>query len=351
MRIRLPGRTIEVFTISPRTTDETKYWLNIEKVIDWSERFDCTGILLFTGNDTYVEPWIAGHTVMARTTNLSPLVAVNPVYMHPFTAAKMVSTFAYLYRRKTYLNMVAGTALSHLHALNDHLSHDDRYVRLQEYILLIKALVSSSEPINFEGQYYKATSLQLLPRTPDELQPVFFLAGQSEAAKRMSKAVGSVHMQMLPPSLESDLTKGMDGIHFGVVTREDEALAWEVARATFPEDRYGQRVLTFSMNNTDAVWKMRMKQAAEMAAAARPGYFLEPFRNFKADCPYFIGSHEQVAELIASLVLRGINMFILDIPAQEEEFRHVDLAFKKAETQLLQAFKKSEAQNDIRFVS
>ena len=111
MRIRLPGRTVEVFTISPRTTDEHEYWVNIEQVIDWSEKFDCTGILLFTGNDTYVEPWIAGHSALVRTENLCPLVAVNPVYMHPFTVAKMISTFAYLYKRKTYLNMVTGTAL------------------------------------------------------------------------------------------------------------------------------------------------------------------------------------------------------------------------------------------------
>ena len=40
------------------------------------------------------------------TKNLCPLVAVNPVYMHPFAAAKMVSSFALMYQRKVYLNMI-----------------------------------------------------------------------------------------------------------------------------------------------------------------------------------------------------------------------------------------------------
>ena len=46
------------------------------------------------------------------TERLSPLIAVNPISMHPFTAAKCISSLANLYSRKVFLNMVAGTALS-----------------------------------------------------------------------------------------------------------------------------------------------------------------------------------------------------------------------------------------------
>jgi len=37
-----------------------------------------------------------------------PLVAVQPVYMHPYSVAKMVSTLAFLHQRRVFLNMVAG---------------------------------------------------------------------------------------------------------------------------------------------------------------------------------------------------------------------------------------------------
>lgn len=334
MRMQIPGSTIEVFTISPRTTDTHAYWANIEKVIDWSAQFDCTGILLFTGNDTYVEPWIAGHMTLVRTATLCPLVAVNPVYMHPFTVAKMVATFAYLYKRKTYLNMVTGTALSYLQALNDHLSHDERYDRLGEYVHLIKRLTSSTTPVRFDGTYYTTKHLTLQPRVPDHLQPVFCFAGQSDTARRIAQSVGGISMHMLPPGLAEALPTPVQGVHFGIVTRQDAAPAWTRAREFFPEDRYRQRLLRFSMSNTDSVWKQRLQQAAELATAAQPGYWLEPFRNFQADCPYFVGSYQQVTELIVALVRQGIRVFILDIPAHQEEFYHTDVVFKAAERQL-----------------
>ena len=85
-----------------------------------------------------------------------------------------------------------------------------------------------------------------------------------------------------------------------------------------------------SMNNTDSVWKQRMMMAAKMETDARQGYWLDPFRHFQADCPYFIGSHEAVAELVRELAAAGIRHIILDIPAIEEEFAEIDIAFGKA---------------------
>ncbi len=102
MRFNFGDESVGVFTISPRTKAVDQYWANIERAIDWSDKYDATGILLFEGNDTYVQPWLAANAAFAKTKNLCPLVAVNPVYMHPFTAAKMVSSFAYMYGRKTY---------------------------------------------------------------------------------------------------------------------------------------------------------------------------------------------------------------------------------------------------------
>jgi alkanesulfonate monooxygenase len=269
-----------------------------------------------------------------RTANLCPLVAVNPIYMHPFTVARMIATFAYLYKRKTYLNMVTGTALSYLQALNDHLSHNERYDRLGEYVELLMRLTASTAPVSFDGTYYKTKNLTLRPGVPVTLQPTFLFAGHSAAAARISRTAGGIHMQMLPPGLTYDLTAQAQGMHFGIVTRQEEAQAWAVARETFPEDRYGQRLLSYSMSNTDSVWKIRLKQVAEMAAVAQPGYWLEPFRNFQADCPYFIGSYQQVTALLVALVRRGITVFILDIPAREEDFSHIEVAFKDAEKQL-----------------
>jgi alkanesulfonate monooxygenase len=324
MRFDYNTESVEVFTISPRTTDAAEYWPNIEQVIQWSDHYGATGILLFEGNDTFISPWIAAHEALKNTESLAPLVAVNPVYMHPFAAAKMVSTFAYLYGRRTYLNMITGTALSYLEALDDQLDKKQRYVRLREYSELIQLLVSSQgQPVTYEGQYYTTKNLKLDPPVPDELQPVFYIAGQSEGAVETARAIDAVHMQMLSSELDGGIKPGATGIHLGIVTREDGDEAWEVAERLFPADKSGQRMQTFSMGNTDSVWKQRMMMAAKLEEGAREGFWLEPFRNFKADCPYFIGSREATATLIAGMVRNGVRHIILDVPRVEREFAEI----------------------------
>jgi alkanesulfonate monooxygenase len=333
MVIELPGKVVNVLTISPRTLDQALYWHNIKNVIQWSDKYNCTGVLIFTGNDTFVDPWLVAHTVLIDSTNLSPLIAVNPIYMHPFTVAKMISSFAYMYGRKVFLNMVTGTALSYLDSLDDKLSHDERYERLKEYIVIIKSLVASEGLTTLHGNFYRVSNLQLLPKVPKSLFPEFLIAGQSEAARKVCQALKGIGMQMLPPDIDS-ISGDIEGIHFGIVTRDSEAQAWEAAHRLFPEDKEGQEILAHSMINTDSVWKKRMKAAISMENPSNRAYWLEPFRNFNADCPYFIGDYNQVTDLLVRLICKGVRVLILDIPAYEEEFYHIDLAFKKASERL-----------------
>lgn len=322
-------RSIHLFTVSPRSTEPASYWQNIERVFDLSERYGYSGVLIFTGNDTFVEPWAAAQRLIERTEHLIPLVAVNPVYMHPFTVAKLISSFAYIYGRKTYLNLVAGAAVSYQRAMGDHTPHDERYARLGEFLAIVKGVLTQAR-LSHQGRYYQVENLQLAPRLPDRLQPGILLSGQSEAAMQVARACEAVSMQMLAGTLEEGVQPGVRGIHFGIVTRPTEADAWDAARRLFPEDAEAQAMLELSMANTDAQWKLRMKIAADSSRDAYPGYWMEPFRNFKADCPYFVGSYAKVSVLVRDLVTAGIETIILDLPPSEEEFAHTQAAIAQA---------------------
>lgn len=331
MRFPYDNETIEFFIVHPRTTDTAEYWRGIENVIRWSDDCGATGVLLFEGNDVFVQPWLAAYATFANTSNLSPLVAVNPVYMHPFTAAKMVSSFAYLFGRRTYLNMITGTALSYLDALNDHLDKEQRYDRLREYAEVITALTSAGgQPVSYDGQYYKTQNAKLEPAIPEDLRPVYYIAGQSDAALETARSIGAVHMQMLSPQFEVGLMSGSTGVHFGIVSRATEEEAWQAAKDYFPPDDAGRRLQAYSMRFTDSVWKQRMMMAAKMEEGAAEGYWLEPFRNFKSDCPYFVGSRSQTVDLLCRLVQAGIRHFILDLPHRPEEYAEVAAACQEA---------------------
>ncbi|MGI8548561.1 MAG: LLM class flavin-dependent oxidoreductase, partial [Gemmatimonadaceae bacterium] len=173
MKLVGPDGAVDVFTVSPRTLDTDAYWRNIEDVTRWSERYGCTGVLLFTGNDTYVEPWLVAQHVCATST-LSPLVAVNPIYMHPFTTAKMIASLSYLYRRRICLNVVAGTALSHQEALDDRLGHDARYERLSEHVQIVLQLLRGQGLTSFEGTHYRVRGARLPIPLPPALYPDVF---------------------------------------------------------------------------------------------------------------------------------------------------------------------------------
>ena len=90
------------FAASPQT-----YLREVLEVARWSEAAGCEGILIYTDNGL-VDPWLIAQAMITHTKRLRPLVAVQPVYMHPYAVAKMVASLGFLHGRRLYLNMVAG---------------------------------------------------------------------------------------------------------------------------------------------------------------------------------------------------------------------------------------------------
>ncbi len=333
MILSYQGETVTVFSVNHRHREP---WSDIQEVVALSHRHGLSGVLYFEGNDVAISPWLAGQFTFSASPTMSPIVAVNPAFMHPFTVAKMVSGFALMYGRRTYLNMIAGTALSYMQALGDTPAHDDRYLRLQEYAEIIRALFEAQgQPVSYDGQYYRLENAKLEVQIPPELHPEFFIAGQSEAAIRTAKTIGAVHMCMLPNTLAEGLAEGTRGLHFGIVSRDTAEEAWAAAEALFPADPRGQRVQAMSMANTDAVWKQTLYAAAKQPQPSEGGYWMAPFRNFKADAPYFVGSHEQAGQLLADLVYKGVRRIIIDFPGRAEGYEHTAKAFQAAQALLL----------------
>ncbi|MDB6139197.1 MAG: class flavin-dependent oxidoreductase, partial [Verrucomicrobiaceae bacterium] len=318
-------------TMNHRTAEP---WKDIQEVVSLSDKHGLSGVLYFEGNDVAISPWLAGQFTFASSQTMSPIVAVNPAFMHPFTAAKMVSGFAVMYGRRTYLNMITGTALSYLEALAANLSHDDRYLRLQEYAEIIRALFEAQgQPVTYSGKYYQLENAKLEVPLPTDLHPEFFIAGQSEGALRTAKAIGACHMCMLAAGLAEALPEGTKGMHYGVLARPTQEEAWEAAQQLFPPDPRGQRVQAMSMANTDGEWKQNLYAAAKQPASTT-GFWMEPFKNFKADRPYFVGSYEQAGELLAKLVRKGVRRIIIDFPGKEEGYEHTGKAFQAAQAML-----------------
>src|SRR5262245_33362690 len=158
----------------------------LRDIARWSEDAGCEGILVFTDNGQ-LDPWLVSQVIIGATRRLCPLVAVQSAYMHPYTVAKMITSFAHLYGRRLYLNMVAGGFENDLAALNDTTTHDERYARLVEYTTVIQGLLRTPDPISFEGRYCKVTNLKLTPPLPADLLPGVLVSGSSDAGMEAAR--------------------------------------------------------------------------------------------------------------------------------------------------------------------
>src|SRR5262244_211389 len=166
------GSALEVFTTCPQSKDSTApdYLSLALEVSRWSDEAGCAGMLIYTDN-SIVDPWLVAQAVLAGTRQLSPLVAVQPVYMHPYSVAKMVASLGFLYHRRVYLNMVAGGFSNDLISLDDTTPHDRRYNRLVEYTEIIKRLLTAESAVSFDGDFYRIKNVKLSPHLAAELVP------------------------------------------------------------------------------------------------------------------------------------------------------------------------------------
>ncbi|MDV9194459.1 LLM class flavin-dependent oxidoreductase [Streptomyces sp. Wh19] len=330
---KLAPDAIDIYTTCPSAVaSQRDYLRRVEDVARWSDQAGCKGILVYTDN-RQADPWLISHVIVQNTRFLAPLVAVQPLYMHPFAAAKAVSMFGWLYGREIHLNMVAGGFRGDLVALGDQTAHDQRYDRVAEYALIVKQLLSGKSPITFNGTYYTLKGLELNPALAPGLTVKMFTSGSSPASLAAADAVGATAINYPTPPTEqpeTDTTGRIRGIRIGVIARNDSATAWQVARARFPEDRRGQFAYALAAKSSDSRWFRRLSTMQDGTYSENSPYWTGPLRNSQSFCPYLVGSYTEVGLEIGRYIEQGNRVFILDVPASEEELDHTASAFGHA---------------------
>jgi alkanesulfonate monooxygenase len=339
MQSKSSNGSLEVFSTCPQSSDVDKhaYLQNVVEVARWSEQAGCKGILVYTDN-RLVDPWLVAQIIIQNTSALCPLVAVQPIYMHPYAVAKMVTSLGHLYGRKIYLNMVAGGFKNDLTALNDTTPHDKRYDRLIEYTTIIRELLNGASTVSYEGEFYKVDKLKLTPPLAEDLFPGIFVSGSSAAGLVAAKTLEATAVKYPRPIEEHKNDPPEEainsGIRVGIIARENEERAWEIAYERFPEDRKGQITHQLAMKVSDSVWHKQLAQMGEELKGQKQVYWLGPYLNYKTFCPYLVGDYERVAGELAKYIALGYKTFILDIPPNEEELHHINIVFKQASQQV-----------------
>ena len=336
------AQALELFSTAPQSLDYTAdlFLPRLAEVARWSEEAGCTGILIYSDN-SIVDPWLAGQFIIERTNQLSPLVAVQPAYMHPFAAAKMVASLSYLHKRRLSLNMIAGGFRNDLLALCDETPHDQRYARLTEYTLIIKGLLAGQRPFTFSGRYYTVKNLVLKPALAPELFPRVLISGSSEAGREAAQVLGAVAVEYPQPGATYDGSAPRNdcGIRIGIITADCEEKAWQIAHRRFPGDRMGQLKHLVAMKISDSQWHKQLSGISDEPDTEHGIYWLWPFKNYNTFCPYLVGSKEQVSDELARYMTAGFKTYILDIPLEESDLHQAAEVFALAEAKYVRDVK------------
>jgi alkanesulfonate monooxygenase len=326
---------LQVFTTCEQSTrsDSASYLAGVAAIARWSDEVGCEGILIYTDNGL-VDPWLVAQVVIENTEELCPLVAVQPVYMHPYAAAKMAATYAFLHQRRIWLNMVAGGFRLDLEALADHTPHDERYDRLVEYATIVKGVLGGPEPFSFTGDYYTVRNLRMSPALPPDLFPSFMVSGSSPAGLQAARSLGATAVRYPRRAHEEAADRPVDdvalGMRCGVIARDTDEEAWDVALERFPPDRRGQLTHALAMQVSDSHWHRQLSELGKESAFDEATYWLGPFENYKTFCPYLVGSYDRVGRELARYLEAGFATFIIDIPASRDELDHILDAFLRA---------------------
>jgi alkanesulfonate monooxygenase len=326
---------LRVYTTCPQSKDHTAdaYAAQVAAVSRWSEQTGAHGMLLYTDNGI-ADPWLVAHEVIRATERLRPLVAIQPVYLHPYAVAKMITTLAFMHGRAVDLNLLAGGFRNDLVALGDETSHDDRYTRLVEYTRIVEGLLRGNT-VTADGRWYTVTNLRLTPALPEELMPGMLISGSSPAGLAAASALRALAVRYPRPVEDEAQDLGQRpaagvGVRVGVIARASQEEAWQVALERFPPDRRGQLRHKLAMKISDSHWHRDLSRRDEGGENDVHPYWLSPFANGHTYCPYLVGSHERVGGEIARYVAAGFETFILDIPPDEADLRDASAAFRAA---------------------
>lgn len=134
---------------------------------------------------------IAAH-VAAHTTRLGFMIAHRPGVVAPTVWARMVATFDCLSGGRAGVHIISGASDAEQRRDGDYLPKADRYRRSAEFMAVLRAIWSSTSPLDHVADFYRfEDSLSVV--APIGPIPIYF-GGSSDAAVRAGVAAADVYM-------------------------------------------------------------------------------------------------------------------------------------------------------------
>ncbi|WP_327664562.1 MULTISPECIES: LLM class flavin-dependent oxidoreductase [unclassified Streptomyces] len=325
--------------ISGVRAPDLDYLVQIAKA---AEQLGFEAVLTPTG--TWCEDaWLTTVALAQHTERLKFLVAFRPGVISPTLAAQMASTYQRLTNGRLLLNVVTGGDSAEQRRFGDHLDHDQRYARTDEFLSVVRGVWggSSQEPFDFAGEHYRVdggyTAL------PPEPQPEIFFGGSSAAAGPVAARHSDVYLTWGEPPqqvkekidwIRSLAEREGRTVRFGIrlhsISRDSARDAWATADRLL-DDLSPETVAAAqaALGRSESVGQQRMLalHGGDLHGGERESLEISP--NLWAGIGLvrggagtaLVGSHADVADRIEEYHALGIEHFVLSgYPHLEEAY-------------------------------
>ena len=289
---------------------------------------------VLTPTGTWCEDsWVSTAALIRETTRLKFLVAFRPGSITPTLAAQMAATFQRHSHGRCLLNVVTGGDAGEQRRFGDHLGHDERYARTDEFLAIVRGCWSG-EPFDFHGDHYEIEGATTRI-APDPLPEIYF-GGASGAAEEVAAKRADVYLTWgEPPDLVAPRVERVKklaaaeerdvrfGIRLHVISRDTAGEAWaETERVLAQMDDDVIALAQQGLEKSESVGQQRMRAlhgGSRESLVVAPNLWAAIWLVRGGAGTALVGSHDEVAERIAEYHALGFDEFILSGHPHVEE--------------------------------
>jgi FMNH2-dependent dimethyl sulfone monooxygenase len=294
--------------------------MEVDPAFDLAKRVLCAAdragfdIILFAerhlGAD--FEAWILAAAISSWTTRIKTMTAVHPGLWHPTLVAKMASSLDRLTLGRTAINLVTGWNVEEHRMFGGDvlLENDDRYVRAEEFVDVLRGMWSTS-PFTYRGKFYQVEAAQLLLRPATARPPEIFTASRSPRGLDMVAKTGD--WWFLDYDKDADTVQQvMDSLRRSIEVMDRTAARYgrKVRYAFNPFIAFGPSVEEAKESAT----QLLVTNGSEAEARKVMTRIVAP--AMKAGC---VGPPEQVREQLLAYRDMGIELFLFKLAPSEEQ--------------------------------
>jgi dimethylsulfone monooxygenase len=262
-----------------------------------------------------LEAWILAAAVSSWTSRIKSLTAVHPGLWHPTLVAKMATSLDRLTPGRMAINLVTGWNVEEHRMFGGDtlLQNDDRYIRAEEFIDILRGMWSST-PFSYRGAFYQVDGAQLLLKPASADLPEIFTASRSPRGLDMVAKAGDWWFLDFDKEAET-VQDVMDSLQrsIDVMDRKAEGFGRRVRYAFNPFVAFGDSV-------EDAKQCATRLLVSDGSEADSRKIMSRVAPAMKAGC---IGPPEQVRDQLRAYRDMGIELFLFKLVPNQEQIAMV----------------------------